>query len=62
MVEKYRGIQDLQREKGAREASIAEFLDALAACIVLKTGPERDQLWGRLAELALDKPGNPSLG
>ena len=62
VVEKYRAIQALQRDKDAREASIAEFLDAVAACIVLKTGPNATELWGRLAELALDKPGNPSLG
>ena len=52
----YRAVQQRQVERGAPPASIAEFLDAVAACRSLGAQPGDADVWPLIAELTLDKP------
>ena len=63
----YRAVQSRQHGHGAPEASIAEFLDAVAACRSLGADPRDAKLWEHVAELTLDKaarsrPGDGTAG
>jgi MoxR-like ATPase len=52
----YRAVQARQEERGAPQASIAEFLDAVAAARNLGAKPGDASVWELVAELTLDKP------
>jgi MoxR-like ATPase len=52
----YSGVRE-QRLEQEHEPSPAEFLDIVAAAIVLRMKPAGRQRWGQLVEFALRKPG-----
>jgi MoxR-like ATPase len=51
----YRAVQARQREREAPEASVAEFLDAVAASRTLDAKPMNAELWALVEQLTLDK-------
>jgi MoxR-like ATPase len=55
----YRDLQKRQKSAGTTQASIAEFLDAVAACRSLGAKPGDPALWQHVEELTLDKAANP---
>jgi MoxR-like ATPase len=55
----YRDLQKRQESAGTTQASIAEFLDAVAACKSLGAKPGDPALWRHVEELTLDKAANP---
>jgi MoxR-like ATPase len=55
VLEHYRKVQARQHGEGIQEASIAEFLDAVAACRSLDVDPSKTELWGHVEALTLDK-------
>jgi MoxR-like ATPase len=56
ILRSYRAVQDRQKQRDDPPASIAEFLDAVAASRSLGALPGDEELWTLVAELTLDKP------
>ena len=59
IVSHYRDLQGRQESAGTPQASIAEFLDAVAACRSLGAKPGDAALWRHVEELTLDKAAKP---
>ena len=56
----YRELQTRQQSAGTTQASIAEFLDAVAACRSLGARPGDPALWQRIEELDARQGGQPA--
>lgn len=62
VLEHYRKVQARREREGLRPASVAEFLDAVAACKALGTKPGDTALWKGVETLTMDKPDDATLG
>jgi MoxR-like ATPase len=62
ILTQYRTVQARQHSHGTPQASIAEFLDAVAACRNLGADPGDAALWKHVTELTLDKADDPRGG